>query len=136
VNSKAEQAATPWRVRGRDRVHQFPGRHRRVLIRLSDEEHDLLQEAAAAADLTPTGYAAAAALAAATGTAPPDADAQSEDLRALLRQLMAARSAVAQLAEGLRGAPGGAMPAQLVARCAQAVALVDDTSAAVRRRLQ
>ncbi|BBH67092.1 hypothetical protein ACTI_37770 [Actinoplanes sp. OR16] len=127
---------TEWRIRGRDRAHQFPGRHRRVLIRLSDEEHDLLSAAAAAAELTPTGYAAAAALAAAAGAAPPETDAEAEELRALLRQLMAARSAVARLAEEMRSTTGTRGLDRLADRCAKAVAAVDDTSAAVRRRLR
>jgi uncharacterized protein (DUF1778 family) len=136
VNTTTQQDPAPWRVRGRDRSHQFPGRHRRVLIRLSDDEHELISAAAAAAELTPTGYAAAAALAAAAGVAPPEADRESEELRGLMRQLMAARSAVVRLAEDLRRAPGDRDLADLAGRCAAAVSTVDETSAAVRRRLR
>jgi len=36
----------PVRRRGEDREHQYPRRQRRVLLRLSDQEQELIQAAA------------------------------------------------------------------------------------------
>ncbi len=58
-------------VSSRHRDHRFPGRGRRVTVRLADEELAAIELAAGRAGLTPTGYVGAVALAAARGTAPP-----------------------------------------------------------------
>jgi hypothetical protein len=61
-----------------------------VNLRLSEEEHAALLDAAGVAGLTPAGFAAEAALAAARGEAMP----QYRALRSLLVELMAARTQV------------------------------------------
>lgn len=75
---------------GRHRSHGRPSRERRVNLRLSDEEYEALAGAAATAGLTPAGFATEAALAAARGGGMPEHRA----LRALLVELMAARTQV------------------------------------------
>lgn len=75
---------------GRHRAHQRPARDRRVLLRLSEEEHSALVEAAGRAGLTAAGFCAEAALAAARGEPVPD----HRQLRQLLIELMAARTQV------------------------------------------
>lgn len=57
----------PVRRRGEDREHQYPRRQRRILLRLSDQEHELIQAAARRGGYTMAGYAAEATLAAAAG---------------------------------------------------------------------
>ena len=47
----------------RHRSHHRPGRDRRVLLRLSEDEYDTLAKAAQGSGLTPSGFAAEAALA-------------------------------------------------------------------------
>ncbi|MFJ8691117.1 hypothetical protein [Micromonospora wenchangensis] len=74
--------------KARHRAHQRPARPHAILLRLSGEEMAVIDAAAAAANLTPTGYAAKAAVAAASaGQAPSDA---KGDLRALQHELFAA----------------------------------------------
>ncbi len=75
---------------GRDRAHVQPGRPRQVKLRYSEEEFAAVADAAQAAGLTPTGYAAEAALAAAQGLKAPSA----APLREALLELMAARGQV------------------------------------------
>lgn len=75
---------------GRHRSHGRPSRERRVNLRLSDDEYAALAEAAGTAGLTPAGFATEAALAAARGEGMPEHRA----LRALLVELMAARTQV------------------------------------------
>lgn len=85
----------PLRRRGEDRAHQFPRRERRVLLRLSDREYNLVQGAAWRDGYTMAGYAAEATLAAAGGhlvAAGNDADRAA--LREALAELMVARTAV------------------------------------------
>jgi len=77
-------------VSSRHRDHRFPGRGRRVTVRLADEELAAIELAAGRAGLTPSGYVGAVALAAARGTAPP---VPSQSRQALL-ELVAARAAV------------------------------------------
>lgn len=78
------------RASGRHRSHGRPSRERRVNLRLSDEEFETLAGAAGTAGLTPAGFATEAALAAARGEGMPEHRA----LRALLVELMAARTQV------------------------------------------
>jgi hypothetical protein len=91
----ATKADQPTRRRGEDREHQFPRRPRRLLLRLSDQEHELVQQAAQRGGNTMAGYAAEATLAAAAGRL---LDVGADSGRALLRdalgELMAARTAV------------------------------------------
>jgi hypothetical protein len=47
----------------RHRDHRFPGRGRRVTVRLDDEELAAIERAAERAGLTPTGYVGAVAAA-------------------------------------------------------------------------
>lgn len=61
-----------------------------MLLRLSEEEHSALLEAAGRVGLTAAGFCAEAALAAARGEAVPD----HRELRQLLIELMAARTQV------------------------------------------
>jgi uncharacterized protein (DUF1778 family) len=75
---------------GRHRSHGRPSRERRVNLRLSEGEYAALMEAAATAGLTPAGFATEAALAAARGEGMPEHRA----LRAMLVELMAARTQV------------------------------------------
>jgi len=113
----------------RHRDHRFPGRGRRITVRLADEELAEIELAAGRAGLTPTGYVGAVALAAARGT-PPPAPSQS---REALGELMAARAAARRFGGNVNQAlaalnsTGGA-PAwlgQAVELTARAVARVD-----------
>jgi len=74
----------------RHRDHRFPGRGRRITVRLAEEELAAVVLAAGRAGLTPSGYVGAVALAAAEGTVPPAPSAS----RQALGELMAARAAV------------------------------------------
>jgi len=75
-------------VSTRHRDHRFPGRGRRITVRLDDAEHAAIVLAAGRAGLTPTGYVGAVALAAATGTAGP----AGSEVREALAELVAARA--------------------------------------------
>jgi hypothetical protein len=87
----AETAAAEGAVEvGRRRTRQRPARDRRVLLRLSEEEHAVLVGGAARAGLTAAGFAAEVSLAAARGEAVP----QHAGLRGLLVELVAARTQV------------------------------------------
>jgi hypothetical protein len=77
-------------MNGRHRPHERPGKGRRVYLRLSEEEYAALADAAGTAGLTPAGFATEAALAAARGEGMPEHRA----LRALVLELMAARTQV------------------------------------------
>jgi len=72
------------------RDHRFPGRGRRITVRLAEEELAAVVLAAGRARLTPSGYVGAVALAAARGTVGPAPSAS----RQALGELMAARAAV------------------------------------------
>ncbi len=58
-------------VAARHRDHRFPGRRRRVTVRLDDAELAAIERAAERDGLTPTGYIGAVALAAANNIAAP-----------------------------------------------------------------
>ena len=135
-----DQPAPPRKVR--HRAHQRPARPHAMLLRLSDEEKAALDTAAAAADLTATGYAAKAAVGAATaGQAPSDA---IGDLRGLQHELFAARRAVAMFGNNVNQAAAafhatGQLPdwtTDAVRLCAAAVARLDEMISMIHRRLR
>ena len=128
----------------RDRTHSTPRRPHAVMVRLSDDEKQLIDAAAAAVGLTRTGYAGKAAVeAAATGQAP-TAVGGGEDLRELQRELFAARRAVNMIGSNLNQAAAaanstGQLPqwtADAVGLCAAAVARLDEVTARIHRRLR
>ncbi|GAA1033299.1 hypothetical protein GCM10009557_34610 [Virgisporangium ochraceum] len=89
--------------RGIDRRHLFPGRQRRINLRLDPDEHHDITTAAIRAGLTPSGYCADASLAAARGTTHPahpvaGVDITWAELASLQRDLFAARTAATDLA--------------------------------------
>jgi hypothetical protein len=140
----SRDAERPVRRRGADREHQHPRRQRRVLLRLSDEEHELIQAAACRGGYTMAGYAAEATLAAAADrlvVAGGDADRML--LREALAALMSARSAVNRFGGNVNQAVAvlratGAPPVWLgeaVALCRRAVERVDEAVAQVRHGL-
>jgi small-conductance mechanosensitive channel len=108
-------------------------------LRFSDAEWTAVQEAAAAADLAPGGYAAAATLAAATSTNPTAAVADYrrgvQELMESNRQLAAVGNNLNQVAHFLNA---GGQPAadlrQLLHRIDTALATVDDAVAWLVRR--
>ena len=57
-----QQGQLPRQRTGRDRRHLFPGRHRAVNARFTEDEYAELTAAADLAGLTPTGFCAQAAL--------------------------------------------------------------------------
>lgn len=130
-------------VPGMHREHQRPGRPHRLSVRLSDDERDLVAAAAAAARLTPSGYAGKAAVAAASSQITPAAG-QTEVLRELLRELFAARRALNMLASNVNQAAAaynstGELPdwtADAVALSGQAVTRLDEVARRVDRRLR
>ncbi len=122
----------------RHRDHRFPGRGRRVTVRLGDEELAAIEAAAGRAGLTPTGFVGAAALAAASGAAGPAAG----ESREALSELMAARAAVRRFGVNVNQAVAalnatGEAPdwlGQAVEATARAVARVDAAAEALMRR--
>jgi hypothetical protein len=124
------------------RAHQRPARGRRVALRLDEGEYGEVCRAAAAAGLTPTGFAAEAALAAARGTQARDA----APLREALGELIAARTQVRrfgtnvnQAVAALNADPGAGAPEWLgsaVRLAARAVQRLDESAAMVARRLR
>lgn len=122
----------------RHRDHRFPGRGRRITVRLDDEELAAIELAAGRAGLTPTGYVGAVAPPAARGTVPP---APSSTQQALA-ELMAARAQVRRFGGNVNQAVAalnttGEAPewlAQSVALTARAVARVDEATEALMRR--
>ncbi|MFF0659457.1 hypothetical protein [Micromonospora tulbaghiae] len=136
----SDQPARPSKVR--HRAHRRPARPHAVLLRLSDEEKAAIEVAAAAAQLTPTGYAAKAAVAAASaGQAPAGAPG---DLRDLQHELFAARRAVVMFGNNVNQAAAafntmGQLPdwvAEAVRMCAAAVARLDEVISLIDRRLR
>ncbi|MFC0100064.1 hypothetical protein ACFFKH_21400 [Micromonospora marina] len=135
-----DQPAPPRKAR--HRAHHRPARPHAMLLRLSDEEKAAIDAAAAAADLTATGYAAKAAVAAATaGQAASDA---IGDLRGLQHELFAARRAVVMFGNNVNQAAAalnaiGQLPewtTDAVRLCAAAVARLDEVISLVHRRLR
>lgn len=132
------------RRRGEDRAHQFPRRQRRVLLRLSDQEHEHVHAAATRGGYTMAGYAAEATLAAAAGhLVAAGVDADRAALREALAELMVARTAVNRFGSNVNQAVAalnatGTVPVWLgeaVALCRRAVEGIDETVALVRRGL-
>ncbi|MFF0103348.1 hypothetical protein ACFYO8_28935 [Micromonospora sp. NPDC005257] len=135
-----DQPAPPRKTR--HRAHHRPARPHAILLRLSEEEKAAIDAAAAAANLTATGYAAKAAVAAATaGQAPNDA---IGDLRDLQHELFAARRAVVMFGNNVNQAAAafnatGQLPdwiTDAVRLCAAAVARLDEVISLVHRRLR
>ena len=78
---------------GRYRRHTAGGRHRQIRLRYTDHEYAIVEQAAHAAGLTPTGYVAETALAAATGIDPPS----NQPWRQALLELIDARNQVRRI---------------------------------------
>jgi len=125
-------------VAGRHRDHRFPGRGRRITVRLAEEEFAAIEAAAGRAGLTPTGYLGAVGLAAARGTAAP----ASSQVRELLAELMAARAQVRRFGgnvnQGVAALHSTGAPPEWLQRAVElasrAVARVDDAAEALMRR--
>jgi len=125
-------------VAGRHRDHRFPGRGRRITVRLAEEEFAAIEAAAGRAGLTATGYLAGVGLAAARGTAAP----ASSAVREVLGELMAVRAQVRRFGGNVNQGvaalnSGGAVPEWLEAAvelACRAVARVDDAAEALMRR--
>jgi len=122
-------------VSSRHRDHRFPGRGRRITVRLADEELAAIVLAAGRAGLTPTGYVGAVALAAARGTVP------SASRQAIV-ELVAARAAVRRFGGNVNQAVAalnstGEAPewlGQAVELSVRAVARVDAAAELLMRR--
>jgi len=133
-----EQAAGPTEdaavLVSRHRDHRFPGRGRRVTVRLGDEELAAIELAAGRAGLTPTGFVGAAA----RGAAGPAA----AESREALSELMAARAAVRRFGVNVNQAVAalnatGEAPdwlGQAVEATVRAVARVDAAAELLMRR--
>jgi len=125
-------------VGGRHRDHRFPGRGRRITVRLDEEEFAAIGAAAGRAGLTPTGYLSAVGLAAARGTAAP----ASSQVREVLAELMAARAQVRRFGgnvnQGVAALHSSGVPPEwlraAVELTSRAVARVDDAAEALIRR--
>ncbi|MEW2385734.1 hypothetical protein AB0873_27095 [Micromonospora sp. NPDC047707] len=136
----SDQPARPSKVR--HRAHRRPARPHAVLLRLSDEEKAAIEVAAAAAQLTPTGYAAKAAVAAASAGQAPGGT--PGDLRDLQHELFAARRAVVMFGNNVNQAAAafnatGQLPdwaSEAVCLCAAAVARLDEVISLIDRRLR
>jgi hypothetical protein len=125
----------------RRRAYVFPGRHKRLFVRYTEDEY---AEVAAAADrfgLTPTGFCSQAALDAArdthTGTTEPM---QHESLGNLQAELFQARLAVNQLGAELRSTRSNSQATtddldKLITRAVELVADLDDTASRIHHRL-
>lgn len=126
--------------RRRDRDHRGPRRPVRVLLRLTEDQAVALEEAARAAGLTPSGYAAEAAVAAAAGARPPAA----EPLRAALGDLIEVRAQLRRLGTNVHLAvkafhQAGEPPSWLRAAiedASRAVTRVDQAADALVRELR
>ena len=125
----------------RHRAHSRPGRPHAVLVRLSVEEKQLIDAAAQAAGLTPTGYAGKAAVEAAAAEKAPTG--VPRDLRDLQHELFAARRAINLFGRNVDQAAafhaGSELPdwvGEAVRLCADAVARLDKVTAEIDRRLR
>ena len=122
----------------RHRDHRFPGRARRVTVRLAEEELAAIELAAGRAGLTPSGYVGAVALAAARGTVPP----APSETQAALAELMQARAQVRRFGGNVNQAVAalnatGEAPgwlAEAVELTARAVRRVDEAAELLMRR--
>lgn len=127
----------------RHRTHLLPGRPYRLSLRLSDEENQLVADAARTVRLTPAGFAAKAAVAAAAHQVAPAAG-LAETLRELQRELFAARRAINMYGSNVNQAAAAynstsELPAWItdaVALCRAAVGRLDDVTAQISRRLR
>jgi hypothetical protein len=128
----------------RHRQHAGPRRPHRVNGRYSDSELREIQSAAAWSGLTVAGFCAEAALAAARGATAAGPGSDYETLRALLRQLFAARTAVNRFGANVNQVaaayhatgevPGHADAA--IALCGRAVGRLDEVVTLVRAALR
>jgi hypothetical protein len=119
-----------------------PARQRRVLLRLSTEEHERVKAAAVGSGMTAAGFAAEATLAAAEERRADLGDPRQAALQEALGVLMAARTAVntaaGTLGDLVVGARDGETPAGLTAALEAyrlAVEHLDAAAAEVRRGL-
>jgi predicted transcriptional regulator len=112
-------------------------------VRLSDEERQLVDQAAESAHLTPAGYAGKATVAAAGREVAPSAG-LADGLKELQRELFAARRAVNMFASNVNQAAAqrnstGELPdwaAEAVHLCRAAVARLDEVTGRIDRRLR
>ena len=123
----------------RDREHRFPGRGRRVTVRLGEEEHAEIVLEAARAGLTTAGFVGAVAVAAASGMAPPVVS----ESRLAVGELMAARLQLRRFGVNVNqavaavNASGGVVPewlGQAVGLASRAVLRVDEAAEVLMRR--
>jgi uncharacterized protein (DUF1778 family) len=127
----------------RHRTHLMPGRPHRLSLRLSDEEQQLVADAAVAVRLTPAGFAAKAAVAAAAHQIAPAAG-LAETLRDLQRELFAARRAINMYGSNVNQAAAAynstnELPVWItdaVALCRAAVGRLDEVTGLIDRRLR
>ena len=139
--SRADSASAGGRVaRRRERLR--PARSYILQVRLSTEERDQIRAGAAAAGMTPAGYAARAALdAAVAGVAPAGARSALErlagfqvELVAVRRQLHLLRAQVSELASNGGGDTAGAA-GETLRRCDEAADRLFGLSRMIHRRL-
>jgi hypothetical protein len=137
------------RRRRRYRRRGSATRQRRLTARFTDDEMNLIQEAADVADLTIAGFCGTAAVAAARRTnagyseGNPDSDPTDDELAEMQRELYAARVAVNRAGTNLNQAVAelnttGTPPVWLehaVARAMAAMEQVDAISSRIHRRL-
>jgi hypothetical protein len=129
---------------GRHRDHQRPARPHAVLVRLSAEEYQAIQDAATRTHLTATGFTAKAALASATASTGPESGQNAAALRDLQGELFAARRAVNMLASNVNQAAAaynstGTLPdwiSEAVTLCRSAVERLDQVTGRIHRRLR
>ena len=127
----------------RHREHLSPGRPFRLSVRLSEQERELVGQAAQAVHLTPAGFAGKAVVAAATRDVGPSAG-LADGLKELQRELFAARRAVNMFASNVNQAAAqrnatGDLPdwaADAVRLCRAAVARMDEVTGRIDRRLR
>jgi hypothetical protein len=127
----------------RHRTHLMPGRPYRVSVRVSEAEWRLIDAAARAAGLTPSGYVGKAAVAASGREDAPSAG-LVDGLRELQRELFAARRAVNMFAANVNQAAAafhatGRLPVWVedaVGLCRGAVGRLDAVTARIDRRLR
>ncbi|MEP6463823.1 MAG: hypothetical protein ABJC62_10500 [Frankiaceae bacterium] len=125
-------------VATRHRDHRFPGRGRRITVRLDEEEFAAIELAAGRAGLTPTGFVGGAALASAKGTTLPGLSGERE----ALTELMQARAQVRRFGGNVNQAVAalnstGEAPewlAQAVELTVRAVRRVDEAAELLMRR--
>lgn len=142
LEAPAEPGAEVGGQRLRQRAHRAPGRRRAVKVLYDDAEYALVRAAAAMVGLTPTGFVAGAGVAAASPAAGQSGPVGAVD-RAVLAELMAARTQVRRVGTNLNQAlvvlhATGVAPGWLrvaVDRCEHAVQRLDGVTLALAQRL-